>query len=197
MPPSRLLALLFGFVALGSPSLWGQVDHGFQAGAGFPQGDFGERTGEQMGYSLGYHQVRDMVNGCFLRPRLDVLGFQGVQRSGPAALHNRFTLITAGLESVYAPEENPHRGVYLFGGFGGASTRLVSSVEGKPAEATSPWPASGTLRETANKLYYSMGLGFQFDERFGAELRYFSTRWSGGGQNLRVSQISAQVTIRL
>ena len=205
MSLARLLIFPLIGASLAGPSLRGQDFFGFQAGIGFPKGEFKESTGGSAGYFLGAHQVRELGAGNVFRPRLDCYGFKGGQdlmvqtASGPVRgqLDNRFTILSAGLESMYYLLQDTHRGPYLFGGFGGASTRLTSEGSSNPTGDASTWPLNGKLQETANKFYYSMGVGFQYDSTFGGELRYFTTRWSGGGTSMRVAFISAGVTLRL
>ena len=202
MPSRRLPAAFLFAAALCAPSLWAGTEYGFQAGFGLPQWPSGERISSKPGFALGYHQLQELCDGTTFRPRVDFYGFQSVQAAGgPGSdhgqLHNRFTTLSVGLESVYWIAQTTHSGAYLFGGGGLACTRLASHVQAGTAQPGSIWPLAGDFQETSNKPYYSMGFGYQFDPMYGVELRYHSSRWSGGGMNLRVSQITAELTWRL
>ena len=207
MPPIRPFLPILLAVALAGPGL--RADDyqylGLQVGAGSPLGEFGAWTGDHPGYALGLQQMINEGEGNILRTRLDYFGGmkgqatrtlpspEGIVRVG---LENSFTVVSLGFESMYWVQGDIKQGLYLFGGLGGASTRLVSAVQGNADGGGANWPASGTLASTSNKFFYAFGFGWQYNRNMGAEVRYLASRWSNSEYYLRVDYLTAALTLR-
>jgi hypothetical protein len=193
---------------LAAASAWipcrAQVAQGLQAGITVPQGAFRDWGGSSPSFTLGYHQIQDLGEGSAFRPRFDVYQFRHRQElsvPGPsgygkvsADLDNRVTMLTLGWEAVYS-FLGLRQGPYAFGGIGLASTRLASTAQGS-SPADSRWPFQGSRVERNNRFMYSMGLGWNWADSWGAEFRYLNTRAEQAGMSIRVDLLTAGVTYR-
>ena len=207
MPSSRFLVRFLFVVALVSPLV--RADDysylGFQAGTGRPVGALGDWSGSKPGFGYGLQQLINEGDGTMLRTRIDLLGgmnghtvqtLQSPSGQVQAGLNNQFTVVSLGLDSLWYFQGDLQRGGYLFGGVGGASTRLTSRCDGDATGGAVNWPASGTLTTTSNKFMWSAGLGWQYDTRIGAELRYVMTRFSYQDVRIQDAFVTLGVTFR-
>lgn len=205
MSALRNLASILCAAVLGSSLLRGDDYQflGVQVGTGRAMGQLAEWSGSRPGYTVGVQQLINEGEGTLLRTRMDLLGglkgqvAPGVAGPAAAGLENQFTVVSLGLDSLYYFDGDIKRGCYLFGGVGGASTRLTSRCDGDASGGAANWPATGTLSTTSNKFYWAAGLGWQVSSRLGMEARFLMTRFSYQSLYLQDATVTVAITWRV
>lgn len=164
----RLAALTpFGTVGLRAE----EPRYGLQLHANLPTGDLKSRVENQPAPGLGVHVAFNLGAGHVLQPRLDAVFFGERNVNG---LKSQARDLSLGCDYLYFPKGDP-TGLYLAAGVGLHRWTTDISV---PAIGAYP-AASGS--DTANRLGYSVGLGYAFNRSLGVELRKTSTKQTAGG----------------
>jgi hypothetical protein len=154
-PKGRLSLGIVALLALVCPSLGAQgVIAGGQIGMAVPAFNFKDAVPGGWGAGAGLHVLLDLDDRFALRPRVEFWDFQGPARN--ATPSSRVTMASYGVDLVAFRTGGTGGGLYSLVGFGGLSDS--AKANGKTARDTS--------------LQVTPGLGYQFNDQFGLELRY-------------------------
>ena len=180
----KLLLLVLAPLALAAAPLAAQDAHfGIQAGVNIPQSDLKDFVDSKLGGTLGVNATVDLGSGHVIRPRLDY-GYYSASVSNPLFTNdNKAKTLFVGADYLYFPAQKMDQ-IYVTAGLGYQNTKLESS---------SPY---GDVSESKGAFAWSAGAGWQFNDTFGAELRYLSSHPSIEGTTFKADAINAAVTFK-
>lgn len=176
---SRLSLSLLAFGALAGPmACAAEAAFGLQAEVVGPLGDLKTFTSSTTGFGAGLHALLDFGNGQTLRPRMDYASFPG--KSG----FYRLEQVCVGADYVYFTESRTTQGVYLVAGAGVVSNGYITNFQ-------------PTYTRSYTGPYGALGIGYQFNQALGLEVRYLSSRFTDdAGVTSSVNSIAAGATFR-
>ncbi len=133
---------------------------GVQAHVTAPQGDLKDLVDSKLGLGIGAHVTLDLAGGMHvLRPRLDYTMYPKANFFG---VSNKVNSLGAGVDYLFFVD-GKQQGVYFTAGLG--VTRWDYEWNN----------GVGSVSDTSTKATYAVGMGFNFNQTFGAELRYNSS----------------------
>lgn len=175
--------LVLAGAALAAAALSAQDVHfGLAAGLSLPTGDLKTYTDNRTGFSLGAHALVDLGDGHTLRPRLDYTSFS--EKTG----FYKLAQTAFSVDYLYFMNGKPNEGVYLGAGLGLASNKYsASNLDYDPP----------TYNRTNTKPVFTVTAGYQFNDQWGAELRYHGSRFTDEyDTTTSVNFITAAATFR-
>lgn len=166
------------------PALAEEPRFGVQVHGSIPTGDLKDAVDSKLGLGGGAHVTFDLGGGHMVRPRLDYTLFpETTLNSGTLALKNKFNVLSAGADYLYFLEGRPE-GFYVTAGLGLNHWKADVTVNG------------ASYSDTANKVGFAAGAGYNFNATFGAELRFSSSKYGSRDKEFTANLIQAGVTLR-
>jgi hypothetical protein len=157
---------------------------GVQVHGSIPTGDLKDAVDTKLGLGGGAHVTFDLDDGHVIRPRLDYTLFPEATLTGSgAAVKSKINNLSAGADYLYFVDRKPE-GLYFTGGLSFNHWKVDVNIAGISSSATS------------NKAGVAVGVGYNYNASFGAELRYTTSKYDSGNKSSSAGALQASVTLR-